>query len=425
MKSFVYLLSLLFLGYGTAAQQQINKLAEDYVRLGLHIGLYDGDFVDAYYGPDSLKPKQLKSDSLPATYFLEEIARLRSQAKQISQNSKSKEEKNRAGWMDDQLLAYERRVKIVNGEKSDFDTEARELFGVEVPTHSEDYFKYYIEVLEKTLPGPGSVLNRIQDLSKKFLIPKNKLDTVFKTAISFSRKQTMKYFKLPASESCSLEFVKNKTWSGYNWYQGGYRSKIEINTDLKIMVERAIDVASHESYPGHHVYNLLLEKNLYHEKGYIEISLYPLFSPQSLIAEGSANYGIGLAFPDSVKLAFTKEVLLPLAGIDTNGITAYYDALKLKDKLNFVRNEVARGLINGTMTEAEAQRWLESYALMTTPAAKKSIEFIKKYRSYVINYNYGLELVSKYVQRDTNNADERWKKFGHLLSNEVRIGELK
>jgi hypothetical protein len=425
MKRFIFFLAILFAEHEGTAQSQLNKLAEAYVRLGLEIGQYDSDFVDAYYGPDSLKPKLAKLDSFPASKFLDQISILRLQLKTQAERYGNAEEKNRAGWIEDQLRAFERRVKIFSGEKSDFDTEARELFGVDVPVHSEAYFTYYLEILEKTLPGPGSVLNRLQDLSKKFLIPRNKLDTVFKAAIAFSREQTAKHFKLPASEFCTLDFVKNKSWSGYNWYQGRYRSKVEINTDLNIFIERAIDVASHESYPGHHVYNLLLEKNLYRDKDYIEISLYPLFSPQSLIAEGSANYGVGLAFPDSIKLAFTKNVLLPLAGLDTNGITAYYDALKLKEKLNYARNEVARGLINGTMTEAEGQRWLESYALMPTPTARKSIDFIKKYRSYVINYNYGLDLVAKYVQTNTNTAEQRWKKFGNLLSNQVRIGEMK
>jgi hypothetical protein len=41
---------------------QLNKIATDYVRLGLVIGQYDPDFVDAYYGPDSLKPVSGKKD---------------------------------------------------------------------------------------------------------------------------------------------------------------------------------------------------------------------------------------------------------------------------------------------------------------------------------------------------------------------------
>ena len=44
------------------------------------------------------------------------------------------------------------------------------------------------------------------------------------------------------------------------------------------------------------VFNMLLEKNLVRDRGWHEFSVYPLFSPQSLIAEGTANYGIDIAF---------------------------------------------------------------------------------------------------------------------------------
>ena len=98
--------------------------------------------------------------------------------------------------------------------------------------------------------------------------------------------------------------MTDKPWSGYNWYQGGGRSVIQVNTDLPITIDRAIDLAAHEGYPGHHVYNALLEKHLVDGRGWVEFSVYPLFSPQSLIAEGSANYGIDVAFPGEERLAF-------------------------------------------------------------------------------------------------------------------------
>ena len=72
---------------------------------------------------------------------------------------------------------------------------------------------------------------------------------------------------------------------------------IQVNTDLPIFIDRAVDLACHEGYPGHHVYNMLMEKNLVRERGWMEFSVYPLFSPQSLIAEGSANFGIEVALP--------------------------------------------------------------------------------------------------------------------------------
>ena len=101
-----------------------------------------------------------------------------------------------------------------------------------------------------------------------------------------------------------LAFVTGKSWSGYNYYQGGYHSKIEVNTDLPIRISRAVDLGCHEGYPGHHVYNALLEKHLVRDRGWKEFTVYPLFSPQSLIAEGTANYGIEVAFPGADRVEF-------------------------------------------------------------------------------------------------------------------------
>src|ERR1700712_2570788 len=63
---------------------QINALAEKYVRLGLTIGEYDGDFVDAYYGPDSLKPANPKIGIFPKDSLLKQIDSLRDELKRIA-----------------------------------------------------------------------------------------------------------------------------------------------------------------------------------------------------------------------------------------------------------------------------------------------------------------------------------------------------
>jgi hypothetical protein len=169
---------------------------------------------------------------------------------------------------------------------------------------------------------------------------------------------------------------------------------------------------------------MLLEKNLYRDKGWAEISLYPLFSPQSLIAEGSANYGIDMAFPGEEKYTFIKDVLLPAAGVDTSNLKTYLRSLELKAGLNYVRNEVARGLINNKLSEPEALRWLVEYSLATPASAAKSISFIKKYGSYVICYNYGQDLVRNYVEKDNASTDQRWERFTFLLSNPITTSQL-
>ncbi len=404
-------------------KNDVNLLAEKYVRLGLKIGQYDADFVDAYYGPDSLKPIGTPVNIFPRDSLLAEVNALIKECSNLITASNSDTITHRAKWISEQLVAYGRRIKIFSGEFEDFDKECKELFGTAAPVYTEAHFKEVLTTLDSLIPGKGNIQDRFQELANRFIVPPPKLDTVFKTAIAESRKRTMQYFSLPAEEKFSLEYVTNKPWSGYNWYKGNYTSLIQLNTDNKIFIERVIDVGSHESYPGHHVYNMLLEKNLYRNKGWLEISLYPLFSPQSLIAEGSANYGIELAFPGQEKTDFAKNVLLPLAGLDTTGIELYFKSLALKSKLAFARNEVARGIINNTMTEEAGINYLIKYGLYNEETAKKSISFIRKNRGYVINYNYGMQLIQNYIEKYPD--AERWAAFGELLSNEISTAQLK
>ncbi|MEP6595726.1 MAG: hypothetical protein ABJA71_07250 [Ginsengibacter sp.] len=119
--------------------------------------------------------------------------------------------------------------------------------------------------------------------------------------------------------------------------------------------------------------------------------------------------------------------MLPLAGLDTTGISLYFKALDLKDELNYARNEVGRDLLNNTMSEQQAIQWLKDYCLMNDETAIKSISFIRKNRSYIINYNYGKDLVKQYIlsKGGGESPAKQWELFGWLLSNEVRPADLK
>lgn len=407
--------------------QTLDDLAVEYVRLALHIGHYDEAFVDAYYGPDSLKPGKDIHVIFSKDSLLNEVYFLLAAINDFDSGGQEDSVANRAGWLVDQLMAFARRIKIFSKDYDSFDNEAAELYGVTAPVYEEKHYMDLIAELDSILPGEGNVPFRFQALADNFIIPKGRLDVVFKAAIEECRNRTKQYFDLPEEESFSLEYVTDKSWSGYNWYKGKYKSVIQINTDIDIFIDRAIDVGSHESYPGHHVYNMLLEKNLYRDKGLSEISIYPLYSPQSLIAEGTANYGIDVVFPGNDKVVFARDVLLPLAGLDTSGISLYFKALAIKGKLNYARNEAARGIVNSTMTEEKALQWLTDYALFNAETAAKSVSFIQEHRSYVINYNYGMDLVRDYVEnaiKDDPTPENRWKVFGDLMSRQVRIKEL-
>ncbi|HEY0356727.1 MAG TPA: hypothetical protein VGC29_11010 [Flavisolibacter sp.] len=430
-------ISLIIIGFSSCKNREtrkedhhaeFNRLAENYVRLGLFIGQYDPSFVDAYYGPDSLRPAPVKDTFFPRDSLLQVVNQMISSVARYSDTTFANDTLQlRAGWIGKQLQAFGRRIRWVAGEKVSFDREAKELFDVEPPHYSEHHFKSLIVTLDSLLPGKGNIQERVLALSKEFIIPKNKVDTVFKAAYNEARKRTIAQMDLPAGEKFQFEYVTGKPWSGYNWYKGNYTSLIQQNLDLPIAIERAIDLACHEGYPGHHVYNMLLEKNLYRDKGWVEISLYPLYSPQSLIAEGSANFGIEMTFPGEEKNRFAKQVLFPLAGLDTANADIYFQMLEIKSKLNYARNEAARGVLDGTLDDESAIQWMMDYMLVSKAQAEKYLSFIKANHSYVICYNYGLDLVKNYIENNggtVSSPAKRWALFRWLLSNPVTPRDL-
>lgn len=401
---------------------KMNSIAEDYVKLVLNIGQYDADFVDAYYGPENWRSSlktDLPFDSTAYKELSSKTDELLNELESLGEYKADELETLRFRYLYKQLLACKTKIFMLNGVLLPFDEETKALYDASAPTHNDDFFQSAIIELDKILPGKGDVAKRLNDFKMKFVIPTEKLEAVFNAAIKESRLRTLNHIKLPEKESFKVEYVKDKPWGAYNWYKGNFFSVIEVNTDLPIFIDRAVDLAAHEGYPGHHVYNVLLESNLAKKRNWVEFKVYALFSPQSLIAEGTANYGIAIAFPGDERVKFEKEVLFPLAGLNPDEADLYYKVLDLQKNFSYSGNEAARNFLDGFWTREQAVEWLMKNALRTKDSADKYVSFIEKYRSYVINYNLGMDIVKDCIERNggtENNSAKRWELFEHLLS---------
>ena len=395
----------------------MNDLAERYVKLVLAMGQHDSDYVDAYYGPAEWRAeaegRQLTLDQIgaeadalitqldrtPTAPDPEELVRLRRQ------------------YLRRQLDALRARVRMLGGRSLAFDDESSALYDAVAPSHPESYFEDTLTRLRRALPGQDALIDRYGAFRDAYVIPPDRLDQVFEAAIAECRRRTLAHVELPADESFTVEYVTDKSWSGYNWYQGNFRSLIQVNTDLPIYIDRAIDLACHEGYPGHHVYNVLLEQHLVRERKWPEFAVYALFSPQSLVAEGTANYGIEVAFPQEERLVFEREVLFPAAGLDASRAAEYYQVQALVGQLDYAGNEAARRYLNGEIDRAAAADWLTRYAMMAPDRAEQRTRFFDQYRSYVINYNLGKDLVAAFIDtRSGGRPENRWEAFAGLLA---------
>ncbi|MBI1405465.1 MAG: hypothetical protein GC145_05010 [Caulobacter sp.] len=405
-----------------APADSLDAIAVDFVKLTLEAGEREEGYVDAYYGPPEWAAAAKAAPRDQAT--------LRADARKLSARlaalpvSKDPMLQHRRAFMAGQLRAADTRLSMALGEHFRFADEAEGLFGVRPDLKPLTAYDPVLARIETLVPGEGPLWKRIDDLNQGFVIPADRLEPVMRAAIAECRRRTAQHIQLPADETFTLEFVTGKPWSGYNWYKGGANSLIQVNTDQPARIGRAIDLGCHEGYPGHHVLNMLLERNLAKGRGWVEFTVYPLYSPQSLIAEGTANYGVDLAFPGEDKLAFERDVLFPLAGLDPATAARQVALTEAMRDLSGARMTVAQMYLDGEIDRETAIALAQKYQLISRSRAEQSISFAETYRSYVINYGLGQDMARDYVEAAAPDQDGRWTAFERLISEPALPADL-
>jgi hypothetical protein len=406
-----------------AGDDALDGVARDYVRLSLEADVHDPGYVDAYYGPADWRA-QAKAHPRDLPTLLADAGALKRRAEAADPQRLSPLAQRRRAFLIGQLTAAQTRLAMRGGKRFSFEDEAAGLFSVRPRMKPLSDYDPVLARINLLVPGPGPLWKRVDDFNDRFIVPPNRLDAVMRAAIAECRRRTLEHIALPANERFTLEFVKNKPWGGYNFYQGDDASLIQVNTDLPAPLSRAVDLGCHEGYPGHHVLNTLLEERLSKAKGWVEFSVYPLFSPESLIAEGSANYGIELAFPGDEQRRFEAKTLYPLASLNPADAERYSGLLEAMKELAGARFTIARDYLDGRIDRAKAVELTQRYLLVSKARAEKSIDFDDTYRSYVINYGLGQDMVRDYVAAAGPSPEARWKRMERVLSEPTTPADL-
>ncbi len=397
----------------TSSAFALDQEAERYVRLGLELGEYDKDYVDAYLGPKEWA-ENAKKNLRSKDELADAIATLLSDLNQFS--STDSELMIRHGALLRNVRAMDTRIRMAKGETFSFAEEARLIYDATLPVYDFSEFDRTLEEIDKLIPGERDLADRVDAFRNSLVIPEDRLNAVFELAIEECKKRTSEYITLPATEHFVLEYVTEQTWSGYNWYQGDNESLMQINLDFPVKIDRAVGLGCHEGYPGHHVWNVLVENKLLKENGWIEYSIFPLFSPQALIGEGSANYGVDLSFPGDDKSQYERDILFPLAGLDPEKALTLNRLNKLTRKLSHAITATAQGYLDGKISRDEAIEQRRKYALTSRDRAEQSVRFIEQYRSYVLNYNFGKDVVKAYIEKQGDDQRSRWQAFERMLT---------
>ena len=397
------------------SEPPLNQIALQYVRLALEVGEHEPGYIDAYFGaPEILAAARANRRDLPT--LARDTQALRARLATL-QAQASGEERRRADFLASQLAAVATRLRMLQGEKLPFVEEAEGLYGVRPELKPLASFEPVLARIDQLVPGPGPLWERVDAFQNRFIIPNDRLEAVMRAATAECRRRTVAHLALPEGERFTLGLVTGKPWSGYNWFQGNAHSLIEINTDLPVRLSRAVDLGCHEGYPGHHSMHSLQEARLARGKGWLEFTVFPLFAPTALVAEGTANYGIEMAFPmRAERLAFERNVLAPLAGLPVGDIERYLDLLDALKELAGARFTIAADYLDGRISRAEAVALTQRYELLSPARAEQRIAFAEKYRSYVINYGLGQDMARATVERAGADPKARWARFERLVA---------
>jgi hypothetical protein len=421
---FVSLLCLIGAFAAPAAAQTshgpMDPIARDYVGLILEIGAHEPGYVDAYYGPAEWKTA---ADAHPRSVaeLTAVAADLTAQLNAIPDVGLDAVNLQRKHYLLAHISSAAARLRMIAGEKMGFADEAEALFGVRPELKPVESYDAVLARIDALLPGEGPIAQRLSALNGTPVVPADRLEAVTRAGIAECRRRTAEHINLPEGERFTLEFVKNEPWGAYNYYKGDAVSLIQVNTDQPNGINQAVTYGCHEGYPGHHVYNALLEQTFTDGRGWVEMSVYPLYSPMSLIAEGSAEYSVKLAFPGVEREAFEHAVLYPMAGLEPTTVQSHPELEAALHDLEGVYYTIADDYLSGRVDRETTIQRMMRYQFAGRAGAEQSLSFIDAYRSYIINYDLGRDIVTDWVERQ---GPDHWAAMRTLLSSQMLPSDL-
>ena len=402
-----------------------DPIARDYLLLALRLDRLIPGLVDGYFGPAALRD-QVEAEDSPAA------ARLREDAADLPARVQAEVgEPDRRRWLVAQLVALETQARALAGDPLPYLDHVAACFDFTPERTDEAVFDGAAADLDRLLPGDGTPAERMAAWDARFTIPPDRLPEVIDALLPRFRERARSLFGLPAGERLTVSLVRDRPWSGYNWYDGGLRSRVEINTDLPSRAADLLRVLPHETYPGHHLEHAWHEAHLVGELGRLEASVLCINAPECLLSEGLADLGRRFAVPAADEVDLLVEIY-GLAGLDVArdwaaaraSAEAQAEITRATGALGGVRGNAALLRHADGVPREEVLAYLERYLLTTPERAAKRLEFIDHplWRTYVFVYFEGERLLSRWLERVP--AAEQPARFGRLLAEQLTPGAI-
>jgi hypothetical protein len=302
------------------------------------------------------------------------------------------------------------------GELIGYADEVEACYGVRPHLIPEDELASAHRRLGEVLPGSGPLAERFIAWREAQVVPVLRLGEAVESLAEDLRERTDRLFGLPEGEHIDFELVSEKPWSGFNYYLGGLRSRVAINTDLPVLSTGLGQLVAHEAYPGHHTEHSRKEVGLVRRRDRLEETIFLVGTPECLMSEGLADLGLNAVAgtrPEPMVASHLQPLGIPY---DADMLAAVAPATEV---LGAVRGNAALLLNDQGMDEDSVADYLARWGLMSRPRAVKGVQFLADptWRAYIYCYIEGLKLCRRFVAGDP-------ARFQRLLTEQLIPADL-
>jgi hypothetical protein len=397
-----------------------DGVAHDYLLLALRLDQHLPGLIDGYFGPADLKARADIEELRPAPRLVDDAAAL------LERIERDVPEPDRRDWLTLQTLALRTQAEALAGHALPYLDHVERCFAWRPARRDEALFEAAAARIDELLPGDGTVAARLQAWDDRFVIPSERVLAVATWLAERYRERSRATFGLPDGEELRIRIVRDQPWTGYNWFDGARRSRVDINVDLPTWVAGLLHVAAHESYPGHHLEHAWKEAELVDRLGRLEASILLINTPECLISEGLADVGHDFASPAADEPELLVELYrragLPIADDSAAALAAAETTVALgpaRRTLSEVRVNAALMRHADGLDHETVLAWLQRVGRFEPAVARKRLEFIEHplWRTYVFVYHEGEALLRRWLEV-VPEAD-RAARFGRLLREQL------
>jgi hypothetical protein len=383
-----------------------DTVIREYLLLGLRFDRIEEGYVDSYTGDPSLRAA-VAAEPPP------DPAELARRAGRLIDELPGSLDPQRADYIAAHLRALACAGRKFAGEDVGFVEEVHDYFDVDIVKGDPDQYREAHRKLDEALGGSGSLADRMQTYRSGEEIPPERLEECIHAFSSALRDRVRADFPLPDVETIVYEIVTDKPWSGFNYYEGDYRSTVAVNADLKQQMSGLPRLVAHESYPGHHTEHCRKEAGLVERRGQTEQTIFLVNTPQCLMAEGLADLALHAAIGPQWG-SWAAEIYADL-GLRFDGERA--EAISTASAaLADVRQDAALMLHDEHRDVDDVVAFLQRWQLTSETRARQSLKFLSSplWRAYTSTYVEGYRLLRSWL--DARPADVTLtERFGRLL----------